>query len=122
VFSRIRDHEEIAERGQDPVAVGKARQLGSYEAEDGTTAPVEGTREHSASSSSSNNNKKKAQSGKPSFQQGLAGKQRQEDRENRHDAVFGGSGEAMEEDEDEAMLGTSRDCCCMYTCSTKLPL
>jgi hypothetical protein len=35
VFSRIRDHEEIAERGEDPVAVLKARKTGTYEDEDG---------------------------------------------------------------------------------------
>jgi hypothetical protein len=35
VFSRIRDHEEIAERGEDPLAVLKARKTGTYEDEDG---------------------------------------------------------------------------------------
>lgn len=31
MFSRIRDHEEIAERGEDPVTVNKARAKGTFE-------------------------------------------------------------------------------------------
>lgn len=37
MFSRIRDHEEIAERGEDPVTVLKARRTGTFEDEDGRT-------------------------------------------------------------------------------------
>jgi hypothetical protein len=42
VFSRIRDHEEIAERGEDPVAVLKARKTGTYEDEDGNAVSAGG--------------------------------------------------------------------------------
>ena len=31
MFSRIRDHEEIAEKGEDPVTVNKARARGTFE-------------------------------------------------------------------------------------------
>lgn len=31
MFSRIRDHEEIAEKGEDPVIVNKARARGTFE-------------------------------------------------------------------------------------------
>lgn len=38
VFSRIRDHEEIRERGEDPVSVIKARQVGTTEDPDADLA------------------------------------------------------------------------------------
>jgi hypothetical protein len=35
VFSRIRDHEEIAEKGEDPLTVLKARRTGTFVDDDG---------------------------------------------------------------------------------------
>jgi hypothetical protein len=38
VFSRIRDHEEIAEKGDDPLTVLKARRTGTFVDDDGELA------------------------------------------------------------------------------------
>jgi hypothetical protein len=38
VFSRIRDHEEIAEKGEDPLTVLKARRTGTFVDDDGELA------------------------------------------------------------------------------------
>lgn len=56
VFSRIRDHEEIRERGEDPVSVIKARQVGTTEDPDADLADA-------ANSSHGNGNKSASQDG-----------------------------------------------------------
>ena len=48
MFSRIRDHEEIAERGEDPVAVLKARKTGTFEDDDGNIIGGETNRANAA--------------------------------------------------------------------------
>lgn len=48
MFSRIRDHEEIAERGEDPIAVLKARRTGTFVVDDGELADAAGLRKSNA--------------------------------------------------------------------------
>ena len=41
MFSRIRDHEEIAESGRDPLTVLRARRTGTFEDDAGNIIPTE---------------------------------------------------------------------------------